>query len=233
MAMVVAPTQDRGIAELTQGVRMVVKHTFLDLVEDDEFNVHPLIRARPRSFSDPMLQFSATKCKMDLGSAASTDANDTDDDETVANGTFDLPLFGESDDDIEEVVQSDDEDSVTAIQAPPGVWAQPALATQTFVPVCVTFVPVIQQPMWPQKSSRSARRRRARAVNRWYRYNTQTGADGEQQDEAAFDDEDGDFDDDWQLPESDDVAESSEIDGDSWPVLVSPCEVDEKQTIKA
>lgn len=231
MAMVVAPiTQDRGIAEIAQGVRIVVKHTFLDFVED-ETNTHstPLShRVRPRS-CPPMERLSFTTSKMDRKSTASTEADDTDD-ETVANGTFDLPLFGESDDDTEESVQTDNEAPMTAVQAPPGVWANPAMvAAQTFMPVCVTFVPVIQQPMWPQKSSRSARRRRARAVNRWYRHNMQNGADGEQQEEAAFgDDVDSEFDDDWQLPESNDIAESLEIDADSWPMPV-----DEQKAIKA
>lgn len=212
MAMVVAPsTQERGIAEIAHDVRIVVKHTFLDLVEDDEM---PL-RTRPRSFSDPNIQFVSTKCDLERRSRASTEANDTDDD-------------------IEQLMSSDDE-SVPAIRAPPGVWnaGQPVVAAQTYVPVCVAFVPVIQQPIWPQKSSRSARRRRARAVNRWFRYNMQS-ADGEQQEEGAcVDDIDGEFDDDWQSPEDDDMAESLELEGDSWPVQTLPCEVDHKKTIKA
>merc|ERR1712078_558526 len=108
----------------------------------------------------------------------------------------------------------------TAVQAPPGVWAQAQAQaqpqTQNFVPVCVAFVPVMQQPVW-KKSSRSARRRRARAMNRWFRYNMQA-AEGEQQDDL-----DAEFDDDWQLPGDD--AESPEIDADSWPMTNSPSEV--------
>merc|ERR1719326_1912701 len=112
---------------------------------------------------------------------------------------------------------SDDEEPMTPPQAPPGVFAQ-AQPQQNFVPVCVAFVPVMQQPVW-KKSSRSARRRRARAMNRWFRYNMQT-AEGEQQ-EGAFDDElDAEFDDEWQLPASD--AESPEMDAESWPMTNSP-----------
>merc|ERR1711896_109442 len=115
---------------------------------------------------------------------------------------------------------SDDEESTTPVQAPPGVWAQQAQQqTANFVPVCVAFVPVMQQPVW-KKSSRSARRRRARAMNRWFRYNMQTG-EGEQQQEGAFDDDlDAEFDDEWQLPASD--AESPEMDAESWPMTNSP-----------
>jgi len=206
MAMVVASTaQDRGMAEIAHDVRMVVKHTFLELVVEDDIDVMPPAhRARGRSFSDPNIQFSHSKCEMDSSpkSAASTEANDTDDD-------------------IEQLSSSDDEESVTAIQAPPGVWAsagQPAmLAAQSYVPVCVAFVPIMQQPIWPQKSSRSARRRRARAVNRWYRHNMPAG------------EEDGEFDDDWQSPESNDAVESLEIDGDSWPMPISSCEDGDKK----
>merc|ERR1711908_189305 len=131
---------------------------------------------------------------MERKSVASTQANDTDDD-------------------IE--LMSDDEEPTTSVQAPPGVWAQ--AQPQNFVPVCVAFVPVMQQPVW-KKSSRSARRRRARAMNRWFRYNMQT-AEGEQQD----DDLDAEFDDEWQLPSDD--AESPEIDAESWPMPNSPAEV--------
>ena len=113
---------------------------------------------------------------------------------------------------------SDDEEPATPLQAPPGVFAQ--AQPQHFVPVCVAFVPVMQQPIW-KKSSRSARRRRARAMNRWFRFNMQ-GADGEVP-EGAFDDFDGEFDDEWQLPESDD--ESLEIDAESWPMPNSSPEV--------
>lgn len=183
MAMVAEPsTQTRGIAEIAHDVRMVVKHTFLELVEDEECDVRSLLGARRRSSSEPRsfgchtVQFN--KCDIEQDSTASTQANDTDDDS--------------------ELQLSDDDESTAPAQAPPGVWAQPMAATQTFVPVCVAFVPVIQQPVW-KKSSRSARRRRARAMNRWYRYNTQSGADGEPNE----DDVDGEFDD-----ESDDLVES-------------------------
>merc|ERR1711908_135286 len=115
-----------------------------------------------------------------------------------------------------EMMLSDDEEPTTPVQAPPGVWAAQTQA-QNFVPVCVAFVPVMQQPVW-KKSSRSARRRRARAMNRGFRYNMQT-AEGEQQD----DDLDAEFDDEWQLPSDD--AESPEIDAESWPMPNSPAEV--------
>jgi len=141
------------------------------------------------------------KCELERKSAASTQANDTDDDDT-------------------ELMLSDDEEPTTSVQAPPGVWAQ--AQPQNFVPVCVAFVPVMQQPVW-KKSSRSARRRRARAMNRWFRYNMQS-AEGEQQ-EGAFDDElDAEFDDEWQLPEGED-AESPEMDAESWPMTNSPSQI--------
>jgi len=204
MAMVVesTSTQVRGCAELAHDVRMVVKHTFLELVGDDEFGVRSTQNARhrsssePRKLSDHMVQFD----KCERTSVASTQANDTDDDT--------------------ELMLSDDEEPTTPLQAPPGVFAQ--AQPQSFVPVCVAFVPVMQQPVW-KKSSRSARRRRARAMNRWFRYNMQ-GADGEQQEGAFDDDLDAEFDDEWQLPESD--AESPEMDAEScWPMPNSTPEV--------
>jgi hypothetical protein len=202
MAMVVeSSTQVRGCAELAHDVRMVVKHTFLELVVDDEFGVRSQTArhrasSEPRKLSDHMVQFD--KCELEHKSAASTQANDTDDD-------------------CELIDASDDEEPMTPPQAPPGVFAQ-AQPQQNFVPVCVAFVPVMQQPVW-KKSSRSARRRRARAMNRWFRYNTQ----GEQQEGAFAEDLDAEFDDEWQLPESD--AESPEIDAESWPMTHSPSEV--------
>jgi len=201
MAMVVeSSTQFRGCAEHAHDVRMVVKHTFLELVVEDDFGVRSMQNARRRSSSEPrtpmhMVQFD--KCEMERKSAASTQANDTDDDDT-------------------ELMLSDDEEPTTRVQvqAPPGVWAQQPQQC------CVVFVPVMQQPVW-KKSSRSARRRRARAMNRWFRYNMQ----GEQQ-EGAFDDDESDaeFDDEWQLPEGED-AESPEMDAESWPMTNSPSEV--------
>jgi hypothetical protein len=181
---------------------MVVKHTFLELVDEDELGVRSDARHRassepPRKFSDHMVQFD--KCEMDGKSVVSTQANDTDYDR--------------------ELMMSDDEEPTTPLQAPrapPGVFAR--AQPQTFVPVCVAFVPVMQQPVW-KKSSRSARRRRARAMNRWFRSNMQ----GEQQDGAFDDDLDAEFDSEWQLPESD--AESPEIDADGWPMSNSSPEV--------
>jgi hypothetical protein len=206
MAMVVeSSTQVRGCAELAHDVRMVVKHTFLELVVDDEFGVRSAQNARQTSSSEPrtpMHTVQFDKCELERKSAASTQANDTDDDDT-------------------ELMLSDDEEpTTTSVQAPPGVWAQ--AQPQNFMPVCVAFVPVMQQPVW-KKSSRSARRRRARAMNRWFRYNMQS-AEGEQQ-EGAFDDElDAEFDDEWQLPEGED-AESPEMDAESWPMTNSPSQI--------
>jgi len=200
MAMVVeSNTQVRGCAEIAHDVRMVVKHTFLELVTDDEFgvrsqNARHRSSSEPRKFSDHVVQFG--KC----ASEGSTQANDTDDEP--------------------ELMLSDDEEPTTPLQAPPGVFAQ--AQTQNFVPVCVAFVPVMQQPVW-KKSSRSARRRRARAMNRWFRYNMQ----GEQQEGACADDLDAEFDDEWQLPESD--AESPELDAESWPMTNSPSQVQDKK----
>jgi len=166
----------------------------VELVEDDEFGLRSVQGARhrsssePRKFSDHMVQFD----KLERKSVASTQANDTDDEP--------------------ELMSSDDEEPTTPVQAPPGVWAQ--AQPQNFMPFCVAFVPVMQQPVF-KKSSRSARRRRARAMNRWFRCNMQ----GELQE----DDLDSEFDDEWQLP-TDDV-ESPEIDAESWPMTNSPSEV--------
>jgi hypothetical protein len=180
---------------------MVVKHTFLELVEEDEFGVRSAQNARHRSSSEPRkLKFSDHVVFEKCASTASTQANDTDDDT--------------------ELMLSDDEEQPTPLQAPPGVFAQ--AQTQNFVPICVAFVPVMQQPVW-KKSSRSARRRRARAMNRWFRYNMQ----GEQQEGACADDLDAEFDDEWQLPESD--AESPELDAESWPMTNSPSRVQDKK----
>jgi hypothetical protein len=206
MAMVVeSSNQLRGCAEFAHDVRMVVKHTFLELVEDDEFGARSVHNARqrsssePRRFSDHMVQLD--KYDLEQKSAASTQANDTDDDA--------------------QLMLSDDEEPTTAVQAPPGVWAQapPQPQAPNFMPVCVAFIPVMQQPAW-KKSSRSARRRRARAVNRWFRYNMQGAAEGEQQDDL-----DAEFDDEWQLPNDD--AESPELDAESWPVTNSPSDVNQ------
>jgi len=189
MAMVVESTnQFRGCAELAHDVRMVVKHTFLELIEDDEFGLRTQ-GARHRSASEPR-KFSDHKVQFD--SEVSTQANDTDDEP--------------------ELMLSEDDEPTTPVQAPPGVWAQ-AQAQPQFVPMCVAFVPVMQQPVW-KKSSRSARRRRARAMNRWFRYNMQN-AEGEE--------EDAEFDDEWQLTSDD--AESPEMDAESWPVTNSPSAV--------
>jgi hypothetical protein len=197
--------QLKGCAELAHDVRMVVKHTFLELVEDDEFGVRSVQNARhrsssePRKFSDHMVQLD--KCDLEHKSAASTQANDTDDDA--------------------ELMLSDDEEPRPVVQAPPGVWAQAQAQPQqqNFMPVCVAFVPVMQQPVW-KKSSRSARRRRARAMNRWFRYNMQDAAEGEEQDDL-----DAEFDDEWQLPSDD--AESPELDAESWPMTNSPSDVNQ------
>jgi len=129
----------------------------------------------------------------------------------------------DTDDDTE--MASDAEEATAPVQAPPGVWsqpaarAQPAAAAPQFIPMCV-FVPVVQQPA-VKKSSRSARRRRARAMNRWFR----------QQEGALADD--AEFDDDWQVPENDEVAESAEVDVESWPMPNLPSEIQDKKAIKA
>merc|ERR1712070_740147 len=68
---------------------------------------------------------------------------------------------------LESVHSDADAPSGTPIQPPPG---------NRFGPLCVTVIPVVmvnQQSVKPQKPSRSARRRRARAASKWYRYNAQ------------------------------------------------------------
>merc|ERR1712070_509441 len=97
-------------------------------------------------------------------------------------------------DDGIEVVLSDDDEQPTPVQAPSAVWVQP-LAGASFVPVCVAFVPVVQQPVL-KKLSRSARRRQSRATNRRFWASLQNG----KQNEVALDyDVDAEFDDRWQV----------------------------------
>lgn len=117
---------------------------------------------------------------------------------------------------------SDDEEEGT--RPPPGVWGQQVAGVQ-FVPVQVALTPAVQQPEW-KKSSRSARRRRARAMNKWFRYNMQNN---EQNEYAEFDDT-------WQVPEGGDMAESLEEDVECWPMPACPnfsSEVHDKKTIRA
>jgi len=205
MAMVVeSNTRLGGCVELAHDVRMVVRHTFFELVEEDEFGLRSLETARPRSssepwkFSDDMLQLDI--CETERKSVVSTQADDSDDDT--------------------EWTLSDDEEPTTPVQMPPGVWAQ--VQPQQFVPVCVAVVPVMQQPAW-KKSSRSARRRRARAMNRWFKNNLQIAADGEHEEGVFENNLDAEFDDVWQFTIDD--AESPEVDAESWPMPNSPTEV--------
>jgi hypothetical protein len=201
----------------TQEVRVVVKHTFLELVEDDEFGSYSVRNARqrsssePRKFSDFMLHLDT--CEVERKSVASTRAYDTDDETELTLSDDEEPTLPV------QARWSDDEEPTLPVQAPPpGVWAQSQ--PQQFMPVCVAVVPVMQQPVW-KKSSRSARRRRARAMNRWYRHNMQ--GEGEQQEGAFEDDLDTEFDDVWQFTIND--AESPEVDAESWPMPNSPLEV--------
>jgi len=184
----------------SSNLRMVVKHTFLELVVDDEFGLRSVQNARQRASSEPRKLRDNTEEFDKCDSVASTRANDT---ESEA-----------------ELVWSDEEEPAAPVSAPPGVWAHAQQPQQTFVPVCVAFVPVLQQPVW-KKSSRSARRRRARAMNRWFRFNQQA-AEGEQQDDL-----DAEFDDEWQLPSDD--AESPEMDAESWPMTNSPSAVQQEE----
>jgi len=212
MAMAVeSSTQFRGCAEHSHEVRMVVKHTFLELVEGDEFDSYPVQNARQRSSSEPRKLSNhvvhSDTYEMEQKSVASTRANDTDDDTEWA--------------------WSDHEEQTIAVQAPPGVWAQAQPQHFDFVPVCVAVVPVMQQPVW-KKSSRSTRRRRARAVNRWFRHNMQNAADGEHEEGAFENNLDAEFDDVWQFPMDD--TESPEVDAESWPMPNSPPGVHQDKT---
>jgi hypothetical protein len=177
---------------------------------------------------------------MEWKSVACTQANDTDDDHvevilsddeeptSLQAKSVGSTQANDTDDDDIEVVLSDDEEPTTPFQAPLGVsQVQP----QRFIPVCVAFIPVVQQPV-VKKSSRSARRRRLRAMNRWFRGNMQNAAEGEQQDGAFDDDLDAEFGDEWQLPGSD--AETPEMDSaESWPTRNSPPEASHDQKKKA
>jgi hypothetical protein len=178
---------------------------------------------------------------MERTSAASTQANDSDNDtelipsELWADQSDGLCEFIDDeepeliliDDEEPELILSDDEEPELILIDD----EEPATPLRTlFVPVCVAFVPVIQQPVQKQ-SSRSARRRRQRAMNRWFRHNMQDAAEGEQQEGALDDDLDAEFSDELQLPESD--AESPEIDAaESWPIRNSSLAVshDKKKT---
>lgn len=142
----------------------------------------------------------------------------SDDEEVVLSDDEEVVL---SDD--EAVVLSDDEEAPNPIQAQSSVWVQ-RLAGARLVPVCVAFVPAVQQVV-AKKSSRSARRRRARAMNRWF---SRQGMQKSKQNEAALDNGlEAEFDDNWQVDEIEDMLDCSEDEAESWPVLSTRAEVPE------
>jgi hypothetical protein len=197
------------MAAVGSRVSVTVKNTFLVAEEIDDFEDDSCVsRGRSRSYSDSEIEYSGFqkgKCEMGWDSSASTSAYETDEE----------PV---------ETIPSDDDDELPsgkAIQPPPGNWVPPVQQTQ-FTPVCVAVVPfvVVNQPVWPQKSSRSARRRRARAMNRWYRYNAM--ASEEHQLPENDDDCADDFDCEFQFSE-DDVSASLNLDeADCWPDTAVP-----------
>lgn len=187
-------------ATASSHANLVVKNTFLVAQESDDFE-SCRSPTRSRSYSDSGVEYFyhlKNECKLNLDSNASTMA-DTDE-ETV------------------ESVHSDiDAASGMVIQPPPGSWAiapiQPPPGN-LFAPLCVAVIPVVvvnQQPVRQQKPSRSARRRRARAASKWYRYNAQL---------AEFEDDNvGEFECEF-LCSEDDAPVALQLDeGDSWPAI--------------
>jgi len=194
------------MAAVSSCINVTVKNTFLVAQEiDDMDDFENLYRTRSRSYSDSEIEYCGSqkgKCKMDWDSSASTNAEDTDEEPA------------------ETILSDDDLPSCVAIQPPPGNWA-PQVQQSQFAPVCVAVIPfvVVNQPVWPQKSSRSARRRRARAMNRWYRHNA-VGSE-EQQLPEINDDCTEEFDCEFQFSD-DDVPSSLNLDeAESWPETTS------------
>lgn len=178
-------------------VCVVAKNTFLDLLENDDMDagLSGAVMRRGRSFTDTFVEYGVAKSdleKFDCESTLSTSANDTSD-ESVADWNDD---FSGSDDDVSA--------HSNKIAPPPGCWTgaphgAPAQTIPTVclaAPICVALVPVTvtEAPVW-QKSSRSARRRRARALNRWYRsigQNCNDQIDGELEHDAEHEEGDSD-----------------------------------------
>jgi hypothetical protein len=188
-------------AVVSSHANLVVKNTFLEAQDFDDFDSCRSRPTRSRFYSDSGVEYfchSQNLCKLNWDSNASTIA-DTDEE------------AGES-------VHSDaDAASGAAIQPPPGNWASAPIQPppgNRFAPLCLTVIPVVvvnQQPVRPQKPSRSARRRRARAASKWYRYNAQL---------AEFeDDRMGEFECEFQCSE-DEASVALQMDEvDSWPAI--------------
>jgi hypothetical protein len=193
------PDTLEDMAAIGSRMNVIVKNTFLVAQEIDDMD--DSCRTRSRSYSDSEIEYCGSrkgKCKMDWDSAASTNADDSDEEPT-------------------DTIHSDDDiSSCLAIQPPPGNWT-PQVQQSQFAPLCVAVIPfvVVSQPVWPQKSSRSARRRRARAMNRWYRCNAMASEDHQL---PAIDDDCADeFDCEFQFSE-DDIPASLDLDeAESWP----------------
>lgn len=197
-------------AVVSSHTNLVVKNTFLEAQEFDDFDSCRSRPTRSRFYSDSGVEYfyhSKHECKLNWDSNASTIA-DTDEE------------AGES-------FHSDaDAASGTAIQPPPGNWTSAPIQPppgNRFVPLCLAVIPVVvvnQQPVRPQKPSRSARRRRARTASKWYRHNAQLA--------ELDDDRMGEFECEFQCSE-DNASVALQLDeGDSWPAI-SPAP---NQTIK-
>lgn len=190
-----------GMAAIASShANLVVKNTFLEAQGFDDFD-SCRTPARSRCYSDSGVAYfyhSKNDCKFNLDSNAST--------------------IADSDEEAIESVHSDaDAPSGTPIQPPPGNWASAPMQPppgHRFAPLCVTVIPVVmvnQQSVKPQKPSRSARRRRARAASKWYRYNAQLA--------ELEDDRVGEFECEF-LCSEDDASVALQLDeADSWPVM--------------
>jgi hypothetical protein len=180
---------------------LVVKNTFLEAQELDDFDTCRSRPTRSRFYSDSGVEYfyhPKNECNLNCDCNAST--------------------IADTDEEACESVHSDaDAASGTAIQPPPGNWASAPIQPppgNRFVPLCLAVIPVVvvnQQPVRPQKPSRSARRRRARAASKWYRYNAQLA--------ELEDDRMGEFECEFQCSE-DEASVALQLDEvDSWPAI--------------
>lgn len=191
-------------AIVSSHANLVVKNTFLEAQDFDDFDSCRSRPSRSRFYSDSGVEYfyhSKNECKLNWDSNAST--------------------IADTDEEAVESVHSDagdaDAASGTAIQPPPGNWASTSIQPPPgngFRPLCLAVIPVVmvnQQPVKPQKPSRSARRRRARAASKWYRYNAQLA--------ELDDDRMGEFECEFQCSE-DEASVALQLDEvDSWPAI--------------
>jgi len=204
-------TQLRGCAEIAHDVRMVVKHTFLELAGDDEFGVRSAQNARLRSFTDSFREprkFNDHVLQSDeCASVASTGIDNEQAEEDDVFGNSQLNSFSSSIISWADACESDDDEEASVAWRPRHVQANNTVddtglmlsddekpTTPVQAPPGVwaqaqtqNFVPVCAAsvPAMQQPkgpSHATARRRRARALKK--RCGWQQREEGEQQPKA-------------------------------------------------